>query len=635
MCVDRHRWMRARMRVHAALITAVAASTLFAADDDGDAPNRDDVLDARVEALVDLADPQADDWGTEIDADRASKALKILSHQYEYPNGIAADPFAALFDADARIGELRPAPDEPKRVADSQVYRWRFDGASESNVEPRSAFEALRAPHGAAAIHAHAKVVAVRRISDQAFATEVYFEAASHGSNSACEQTATWLVEWRYPSADAKGPVVAGDEKVDTKTAATVCASTESTTDSPPQSPRIAKIKPIQLTEVRSPAHRYVDCTGGVIHPSDWNDELQQGAAWWYGRTDAANGISFNGREGIAVGDVDGDGLDDVYVCMAGGAPNRLFIQQPDGTVRDRAYAARVPWLDRTGSALIVDMDNDGDQDMVAGIGASVVLSLNDGTGKLFWKCSYKPPTTEPIYSLSAADYDNDGDLDIYACRYIRTQYGAYPPEPYHDANNGPSNFLLRNDNAETLHDVTGVSGLDVNNRRFSLAASWIDYDEDGDVDLYVANDFGRNNLFRNEGPDAKDGVRFVDVAALANAEDQASGMGTSWADFDQDGDFDLLVSNMFSSAGRRITYQDRAIRGVGEADAEELQRLAWGNTLLVNDGQGRFVDQSDHAGIRMGRWAWSGKFVDINNDGLEDMIIPNGWLTNDTVDDL
>jgi len=622
MCVKWHRRSRARCDVLAVLSVTVAASLLWAADD-GNAPDRDKVLDARVEALVGLADPQADDWGTEIDADRASKALKILSHIYEAAGGFAADEFAELFNDGALVGELRPAPDMPKRVADSQVYRWRFEGVSDTKVEPRKAFEALRDPHGAADVHAHAKVVAVRRTGERSFSTDVYFEAASHGSRSAIEQTATWLIEWRYPPS----------------TAAPANAAAESIPKAPGEpasrSPRIVAIKPIQLTEVRSTGHRYVDCTGGVIHPSEWNEELQQGEAWWYGRTDAANGISFNGREGIAVGDVDGDGLDDVYVCMAGGAPNRLFIQQPDGTVRDRAYAARVPWLDRTGSALIVDMDNDGDQDMVAAIGASVVLSLNDGTGRLFWKCSYKPPTTEPVYSLCAADYDNDGDLDIYACRYVKTQYGAHPPEPYYDANNGPSNFMLRNDNAETLHDVTGVTGLDVNNRRFSLAASWIDYDDDGDVDLYVANDFGRNNLFRNEGVNAQGVAQFVDVAAAARAEDQASGMGTSWADFDQDGDFDLLVSNMFSSAGRRITYQDRAISVVGESDAQELQRLAWGNTLLVNDGRGRFVDQSDHAGIRMGRWAWSGKFVDINNDGLEDMIIPNGWLTNDTVDDL
>ncbi|MCH7813967.1 MAG: VCBS repeat-containing protein, partial [Planctomycetes bacterium] len=170
---------------------------------------------------------------------------------------------------------------------------------------------------------------------------------------------------------------------------------------------------------------------------------------------------------------------------------------------------------------------------------------------------------------------------------------------------------------------------LAANNARFSLAASWFDYDGDGDSDLYVANDFGPNGLYRN------DGGRFVEVAAQAGAEDQAAGMGVTFADFDLDGDVDLYVSNMFSSAGQRIAFQPRFMSDRAPSDLLGVRRHALGNTLLANRGDGTFEDVSDRTGVRMGRWAWGAMFVDLNNDAYDDLVVPNGFLTNRVKDDL
>jgi len=175
--------------------------------------------------------------------------------------------------------------------------------------------------------------------------------------------------------------------------------------------------------------------------------------------------------------------------------------------------------------------------------------------------------------------------------------------------------------------DATQESGLDQNNRRYTFAASWEDYDNDGDPDLYVANDFGRNCLYRNElSPDG--GRTFKDVAAEAGAEDQASGMSCSWGDYDRDGRMDLYIANMWSSAGQRITSQPKFRPDLPADHRQAHQRFSIGSTLLRNAGVGGFDDVSEESGVMMGRWAWASPFVDLNNDGWEDLFVANGYIS-------
>ena len=151
----------------------------------------------------------------------------------------------------------------------------------------------------------------------------------------------------------------------------------------------------------------------------------------------------------------------------------------------------------------------------------------------------------------------------------------------------------------------------------------------DGDADLYVANDFGRNNLYRNEGG------KFTDVAAEAGVEDGAFGMSVSWGDYNHDGLMDIYVANMFSAAGNRVTYQRRfKPQATGEAKSR-LQHTARGNTLFENRGDGTFRDVSADAGVTMGRWGWASLFADINNDRWEDLVLSNGYFTGSDPNDL
>ncbi len=376
----------------------------------------------------------------------------------------------------------------------------------------------------------------------------------------------------------------------------------------------------------------FTDCTAGVFHGvSAYEDQLVYGIDHWVERIEAAFGINVSGWEGLAVGDANGDGLDDVYLCQPGGLPNRLFIQKADGTVFDASSFAGVDWRIQTQSALFIDLDNDGDQDLALATTLGVILMANDGRATFDVKASLLIPEAAPL-GLSAADYDLDGDLDLYAACYSRRRASVKSavlgrPMPYHDANNGGRNVLLRNDRNWTFTNATLELGLDENNRRFSFASSWEDYDGDGDLDLYVANDYGRNNLYRNDRS-ASGEHSFVDVAREAGVEDISAGMSVSWGDYNLDGLPDLYVSNMWSSAGHRVSYQRQFHSGASGTVLAEMRRHARGNSLFMNAGDGTFRDVSLEQGVTMGRWAWGSSFVDLNTDGWDDLLVVNGFIT-------
>ena len=400
-------------------------------------------------------------------------------------------------------------------------------------------------------------------------------------------------------------------------------------------SPRLAGLKVMSYRETHVSGALYKDATRGVFaNAPSFTQQMMHGVGYWSERLTRVDDMHITGHQGIAVGDVNGDGLDDVYVCDGGGLPNRLYVQSEDGTVEDRSAAAGVDFLESSRSALIVDLDNDGDQDLVVATVALVLFLENDGAGVFSLQGGH--PGSPGPYSMAAADYDNDGDLDLYVADYGagRSSSGAQgfeaqSPIPYNDAENGGRNILLANHGKFRFSDVTESVGLDQNNTRWTFAASWEDYDQDGDADLYVVNDFGRNSLYRNDG-----GV-FKDVAREVGVEDMAGGMSASWGDADGDGRMDLYVGNMFSAAGNRVTYQRKFEDSRAGGDAVALQRMARGNSLFVQGGRGGFRDESMSAGVTMGRWAWSSGFVDLNNDGREDLLVANGYLSNTKADDL
>jgi hypothetical protein len=562
---------------------------------------------------LDRLDPARDGWDSEAVNDQTAGPLKVLESVLAAPE-TDREQLRALITDDFRCGSLRPDKletvfhDPPITVrrqpaASERAGQSDSSGAAGSSGQGIEGFaraidhfkQALAVGH----VHAHFKTIRVNLEGSTAETISVLQLGATQGQ-LALQQTSRWTCRWRLPSS-------AG-------------------------SARLSDVRVTDFEEVVSDSRAgaaFRDCTEAVLGkvPS-FRDQLALGIDDWVKTLERHLGLDIVALHGIALGDVNGDGLEDLFVCEPGGLPNRLYLHKPDGTVRDVSAVAGVDYFEATRSALLLDLDNDGDQDLVMASDRFVVFLSNDGYGRFSQRAGFR--TTAATVSMAAADYDLDGDLDVYVCGYFTLEdaaeatVGLGNPIPFHDASNGARNSLYRNDGNWEFRDATDAVGLDADNNRFSLAAAWEDYDNDGDPDLYVANDYGRNCLYRN------DGGHFVNVAAAAGVEDISAGMSASWGDYNRDGRLDIYVSNMFSSAGNRIAYQRQFKTDTSNEVRDEYRRFARGNSLFENAGDGSYRDVTDTAHVTLGRWAWASNFVDINNDGWDDLVVANGMLTRD-----
>jgi tetratricopeptide (TPR) repeat protein/peroxiredoxin len=376
--------------------------------------------------------------------------------------------------------------------------------------------------------------------------------------------------------------------------------------------------------------------TAGALGATDsYKKQLLRGADYWRTVLDGASGIDVYGNNGVAVGDIDNDGFDDLYVCQPPGLPNRLYRNRGDGTFEDITDKSGVGLLDGTACALFADFQNKGAQDLLVVCATGPQLFVNQGGGQFQRKhdaFKFAQPPQGTFTHAAAADYDGDGRLDVYFCLYSYylglDQY--HYPAPYFDARNGPPNYLLHNDGDGKFSDRTEAAGLNAENDRYSFACAWGDFTGDGHPSLYVANDFGRNSLYRNNG----DGT-FTAVSDLAQVNGVGAGMSATWLDYDNDGQQDIYVSNMWSAAGLRVSEQAL----FHAKDPEEVRALyrrhARGNSLYRNLGNGQFKNVSGESGVGMGRWAWCSDAWDFDHDGYPDLYVANGYVSGSDRGDL
>lgn len=369
--------------------------------------------------------------------------------------------------------------------------------------------------------------------------------------------------------------------------------------------------------------------------------------------------ISANHKEGVSVADVDGDGFDDIYITVRIGN-NMLLKNRGDGTFVEEASKYGLDLPGHTTCSIFADFDNDGDLDVMLGRSLLKSAYLENVGGVFIQHPAPKEIFPMAVISMAAADYNKDGLLDVYLCTYrAAAPTGAspsggvtqvsdenafdwqdefFPPALADEYRRrlkamqageagqfpklldqlGPPNVLLVNRGGGNFEIAPESKSVEL--WRNSLQATWGDYDDDGDPDLYVANDWAPDNLLRNDGPKG-----FTDVTAQAGTTAYGFAMGASWGDYDNDGREDMYVSNMYSKAGRRITAKLSGLK-------KDFAQSAEGNWLYHHEANDTFklVSGLEPPALTVAKagWSWGGKFADFDNDGYLDLYVLSGYFT-------
>jgi tetratricopeptide (TPR) repeat protein len=380
----------------------------------------------------------------------------------------------------------------------------------------------------------------------------------------------------------------------------------------------------------------FIDVTAHALGETEsYRRQLLHGADYWRTVLDSAVGMDVYCNNGVAVGDYDNDGFDGFYVCQPAGLPNRLYRNRGDGTFEDVTEKSGVGILDNTACAIFADFENKGRQDLLVVCGTGPLLYLNQGDGTFRLKRDAFRFARQPqgtFTHAAVADYDRDGRLDVYFCTYMYylglDQY--HYPIPYYDARNGPPNCLFHNEGDATFVETTEASGMNRDNDRYTFACAWGDSTGNGLPDLFVSNDFGTSQLYRNNGNGT-----FKVASAEAHVEGVGAGMGCAWCDYDNDGQQDIYVPSMWEAAGQRVSGQKQFHANAPEPIRELYRRHARGNALYRNRGDGTFENVGHQSGVEMGRWSWSADFFDFDHDGYSDLYVSNGYISAPEKDDL
>jgi hypothetical protein len=366
---------------------------------------------------------------------------------------------------------------------------------------------------------------------------------------------------------------------------------------------------------------------------------------------------------GVAMGDIDGDGRLDMFFAN-GPRKNRLYRQVTTGndTLRfeDISSNAGIGGGDAWGAgAVMVDIDGDSDLDIyVCNYDAPNHLFINDGKGRFTEQADTAGLAIEDACLFPAfADYDNDGDLDCYLLTTRLYRDGGLPEafpgrvtgdkvellpgfERYYRLTKSPTSkqrikiygrpdYLLRNEGNGRFTDVTPDAGISGDG--MGLSATWCDFNRDGWIDMYVANDgSGPDRLYANNA----DGT-FRDVAPFALPRTTWFSMGSEAGDLNNDGQFDLLVLDMSSTTHykQKTTMGAMSASRLREVSGPPQQLMR--NALFLNSGTGRFREAAYLAGLADSDWAWAPKLADFDCDGRLDVYISNGVARNFTDSDL
>jgi hypothetical protein len=326
----------------------------------------------------------------------------------------------------------------------------------------------------------------------------------------------------------------------------------------------------------------------------------------------------------ILLYDLDRDGLDDIV--LVGG--RRVLWNLGTRGFRD------APLIDHsyllTEAGLIADLDGDARPDLLsARARGDLVLYRGDERGRFRGEplvVAFDEPLRGPSV-LTAGDVDGDGDLDVWLGQYKPPYVGGQMPTPYYDANDGHPAHLLINDGAGGLTPATESAGLAAKRFRRTYAGSFVDLDDDGDLDLLVVSDFSGIDLYHNDGSG-----RFVDANDSIRSDRHLFGMSASFADYDLDGRLDFFVAGMASTTARRLEALGLSPEEGAEARAMRM-RMAFGNRMYLASDQG-WREPRFAADVARTGWTWGTTAFDFDNDGDPDIFAANGHASGESTKD-
>ena len=338
--------------------------------------------------------------------------------------------------------------------------------------------------------------------------------------------------------------------------------------------------------------------------------------------------VDVNGQ-GACFLDYDGDGLLDVYLAngssrsldRAGNPPHDYLLRnQGDGTFSDVTKVAGLGDKSWSSGCAVGDYDNDGDPD---------VYLTNYGPNKLYrnragsfsdvsGEAGVTGPELRPAkWSMGAAfaDIDNDGDLDLYVTNFTAFDPERFVPPPTAESPcqlkgvpiicapdffHGQQDLLYSNNGDGTFTDVSGTAGILQNVPGHGFAVVFSDYDDDGDQDIYVANDVGPNFYYENKGDGTFADISWESGGSVNEHGEPEGSMGLTIGDYNNDTMFDIFITNFVEQS----------------------------NTIYQNEGNNRFVDQTASLGLfpmGLNDSGWGTTFIDFDNDGWLDIFIANG----------
>jgi len=329
---------------------------------------------------------------------------------------------------------------------------------------------------------------------------------------------------------------------------------------------------------------------------------------------------------GLALIDYDNDGYPDIYfvnsltvdlVKSKGKTKSALYHNNGDGTFTDVTDKAGVGDIGWGMGAVVGDYNNDGFDDLyVTCLGPNHLLK-NNGNGT-FTDVTQKAGVGDPRWSAGAAfvDYDNDGNLDLFVSNYVAfdfnnlpdfgkgklCQYKGIPVQCGPRGLPGDGDSLYHNNGDGTFTDVTKKAGVSDPDGYYGMGVICSDFDGDGFVDIFVANDSTPNFLYHNNGDGTFKEIGFTSGTAVNENGSEQGSMGVTVGDYDHDGRFDLFITN----------FDDDY------------------NTLYHNDGHNSFTDVSyaaKVAAVSLPYVGWGTKFFDYDNDGWVDLFVVNGHV--------